>query len=97
MFARIRFAVAHRTMAVLWRLYVLRCASYRYRLVQTSAALDDILAAWHREGVPFHLWLTSPACEVIDITFAMNLGTSRTRDEPLHEHARAVRVYSAIL
>jgi hypothetical protein len=43
--------------------------------------LDDKLVAWQREGVPFHLWLTSPACEVIDVTFAMNLGTSRTRDE----------------
>lgn len=28
-----------------------------------------------------HIWLTSPACEVIDITFAMNLGTSRTREQ----------------
>ena len=26
-------------------------------------------------GVPFHKWLTSPACEVVDVTWAMNLGT----------------------
>ena len=37
--------------------------------------------AWQRDGVPFHVWLTSPACEVLDVTWAMNLGTSRTRDE----------------
>ncbi len=37
--------------------------------------------AWQREGVPFHIWLTSPACEVLDVTFAMNLGGSRTREE----------------
>jgi hypothetical protein len=47
---------------------------------QIRRYLDDKLAAWHREGVPFHLWLTSPACEVIVVTFAMNMG-SRTRDE----------------
>jgi hypothetical protein len=37
--------------------------------------------AWLREGCPFHLWLTSPACEILDVTFAMNLGWAKTRDE----------------
>jgi len=43
--------------------------------------LRDKQDAWRREGVPFHVWLTSPACEVLDITWAMNLGTAKTRDE----------------
>lgn len=30
------------------------------------------LDAWTCEGMPFHLWLTSPACEVLDVTFAMS-------------------------
>lgn len=37
--------------------------------------------AWLEEGCPFHLWLTSPACEIIDVTFAMNLGWSQDRAE----------------
>jgi hypothetical protein len=36
---------------------------------------------WHREGVPFHLWLTSPALEILDVTFAMNLGWAKSREE----------------
>ena len=35
--------------------------------------------AWMSEGCPFHLWMTSPACEILDITYAMNLGQARTR------------------
>jgi hypothetical protein len=37
--------------------------------------------AWLDEGCPFHLWLTSPACEILDVTFAMNLGWARTKEE----------------
>jgi hypothetical protein len=37
--------------------------------------------AWLREGCPFHLWLTSPACEILDVTFAMNLGWAKTPEE----------------
>jgi hypothetical protein len=37
--------------------------------------------AWLSEGVPFQLWMTSLACEIVDITFAMNTGQSRTREE----------------
>jgi hypothetical protein len=37
--------------------------------------------AWEREGLPFHLWLTSPACEIVDVTFAMNLGWAKSREE----------------
>jgi len=37
--------------------------------------------AWRREGLPFHLWLTSPALEVLDVTFAMNLGWAKSREE----------------
>jgi len=43
--------------------------------------LREKLAAWSREGVPFHLWLTSPAYEVLDVTFAMNLGWAKTREQ----------------
>ena len=38
-------------------------------------------ATWLREGCPFHLWLTSPTCEILDVTFAMNLGWAKTREE----------------
>jgi len=37
--------------------------------------------AWRREGMPFHIWLTSPALEVLDVTFAMNLGWAKTREQ----------------
>jgi hypothetical protein len=37
--------------------------------------------AWGREGLPFHIWLTSPALEILDVTFAMNLGWAQTRQE----------------
>ena len=43
--------------------------------------LQDKQAAWRREGLPFHLWLTSPAGEVLDVTFSMNLGWANTREE----------------
>jgi hypothetical protein len=43
--------------------------------------MTDKLAAWQREGVPFQIWLTSPACEILDVTFAMNQGWARSREE----------------
>jgi hypothetical protein len=43
--------------------------------------LKEHTDAWLREGCPFHLWLTSPACEILDITFAMNLGWARNANE----------------
>ena len=43
--------------------------------------LQEKFAAWSREGMPFHLWLTSPAYEILDVTFAMNLGRAKTREE----------------
>lgn len=43
--------------------------------------LTEKLAAWHREGVPFHLWLTSPALEVLDLTFALNLGWAQSAED----------------
>jgi hypothetical protein len=43
--------------------------------------LTEKLAAWHREGVPFHLWLTSPALEVLDVTFALNLGWAKFAED----------------
>jgi hypothetical protein len=43
--------------------------------------LTEKLAAWHREGVPFHLWLTSPALEVLDVTFALNLGWAKSAED----------------
>jgi hypothetical protein len=38
-------------------------------------------AAWQREGVPFHLCLTSPAFEVLYTTFAMCLDWAKSREE----------------
>jgi hypothetical protein len=43
--------------------------------------LDEKRVAWVRDGVPFHVWLTTPACEVLDINWAMNLGTATTRKQ----------------
>jgi hypothetical protein len=43
--------------------------------------LREKLAAWSREGMPFHLWFASPAYEVLDVTFAMNLGRAKTREQ----------------
>jgi hypothetical protein len=43
--------------------------------------LTEKWAAWHREGVPFHLWLTSPALEVLDFTFALNLGWATSAED----------------
>jgi hypothetical protein len=43
--------------------------------------MTEKLSAWQREGVPFHLWLTSPAFEVLDVTFGMNNGWAHNRDE----------------
>jgi hypothetical protein len=50
---------------------------------------DDLIArflalkeeAWLREGLPFHVWLTSPALEILDVTFAMNLGWAKSSEE----------------
>jgi hypothetical protein len=43
--------------------------------------IEGKTAVWLDAGCPFHLWLTSPACEVVDVTFAMNLGWAETREE----------------
>ena len=43
--------------------------------------LTEKWAAWQREGVPFHLWFTSPALEVLDITFALNLGWATSAED----------------
>jgi len=43
--------------------------------------ITDMLAAWHREGVPFHIWLTSPAGEILDVTFGMNNSWAKSRKE----------------
>jgi len=37
--------------------------------------------AWHSECLPSRIWLTSPAFEILDVTFAMNLGWAKTREE----------------
>jgi hypothetical protein len=41
--------------------------------------LQQKQAASVAEGMPFHLWLTSPAFEILDATFALNLGWARSR------------------
>jgi hypothetical protein len=43
--------------------------------------LREGMTAWRRDGVPFHVWLTSPAFEVLDVTFAMNNGLAQTQEE----------------
>ena len=43
--------------------------------------LKDGREAWLGEGCPFHLWLTSPACEIVDVTYAMNLGCAQTWEQ----------------
>jgi hypothetical protein len=49
------------------------------RLIQRF--IEGNTDAWLEEGCPFHLWLTSPACEILDVTFAMNLGWAKNREE----------------
>jgi hypothetical protein len=34
---------------------------------------------WLKAGFPFHLWLTAMSCEIVDVTFAMNMGHALTR------------------
>lgn len=41
--------------------------------------MREKLSAWQREGMPFHLWLTSPAFEIVDVTFALNCGWASNR------------------
>jgi len=43
--------------------------------------LREQFAAWSSEGMPFHLWLTSPAYDILDATFAMNLGWAKNREQ----------------
>jgi hypothetical protein len=43
--------------------------------------IEGNIDAWLAEGCPFHLWLTSPACEILDVTFAMNLGWAKNHKE----------------
>jgi hypothetical protein len=49
------------------------------RLIQRF--IEGNTQAWLDEGCPFHLWLTSPAFEILDVTFAMNLGWTKNREE----------------
>jgi hypothetical protein len=49
------------------------------RLIQRF--IEGNTDAWLEEGCPFHLWLTSPACEILDVTFAMNLGWAKSKEE----------------
>lgn len=49
------------------------------RLIQRF--IEGNTDAWLEEGCPFHLWLTSPACEILDVTFAANLGWAKNREE----------------
>ena len=49
------------------------------RLIQRF--IEGNTEAWLEEGCPFHLWLTSPAFEILDVTFAMNLGWAKNREE----------------
>ena len=51
--------------------------SHDERLIQRF--IEGNTDAWLEEGCPFHFWLTSPACEVVDVTFAMNLGWASNR------------------
>lgn len=51
---------------------------FRHDIDQISRFLCEKRAAYDREGVPFHIWLTSPALEILDLTFAMNLGWAKT-------------------
>jgi len=49
------------------------------RLIQRF--IEGNTDAWLEEGCPFHLWLTSPAFEILDVTFAMHLGSAKNREE----------------
>jgi hypothetical protein len=49
------------------------------RLIQRF--IEGNTDAWLEEGCPFHMWLTSPACEILDVTFAMNLSWAKSKEE----------------
>jgi hypothetical protein len=51
------------------------------RALKRESCSDLKEEAWCREGLPFHIWLTSPALEILDVTFAMNLGWPKSREE----------------
>jgi hypothetical protein len=55
------------------------CAKHDDDLIARFLVLKE--QAWRNEGIPFHLWLTSPALEILDVTFAMNLGWAKNRKE----------------
>jgi len=47
--------------------------------------------AWRPEGPPFHIWLTSPALETLDVIFAMNLGWAESRQDCFGVRALVLR------
>jgi hypothetical protein len=77
---------------------------YKHGDEQIVRFLRDKKAAYDREGVPFHVWLTSPSLEILDLTFAMNLGWATTEEEcerlvvyqPVHEPIQN-RIYHPML
>jgi hypothetical protein len=56
-------------------------AIYQHDEALIQRFIEGNSEAWLREGCLFHLWMTSPAREVLDVTFAMNLGWARTREQ----------------
>jgi hypothetical protein len=64
------------------------------RLIQRF--IEGNTQAWLEEGCSFHLCLTSPACEILDVTFAMNLGWAETKEEcadPIAARAAGDSIY----
>jgi hypothetical protein len=48
---------------------------------QIQMFLTEKLTAWYRKPMPFHLWMTSPALEILDVTFALNLGWAESAED----------------
>ncbi len=57
-----------------------RASSTTEDLIARFLALEE--EAWRREDLPFHIWLTSPALEILDVTFTMNRDGRASQTHP---------------
>ena len=54
---------------------------YRHDEQLLKTMLRGGIAAWQEEGIPLHVWLTSPACEVVDVTLPTTIAAVSGADE----------------
>ena len=54
---------------------------FRHGERDLRAMLREGAAAWQPDGLPLHVWLTSPACEVLDVTLPTTIAAVSGADE----------------